>query len=121
MTPGDDYLIITTPFTPTANLTCVVTTSVQPTVVSPAPVGAQIVYVRNAMRRGGSALSNDTFFGHYLSSNGVAGAQPDMSRTSLFSVTPGQSVEFGVFLGNVAGGWAASGNSVAVATSYDCH
>lgn len=120
LTPGDNYIFVTPAFTPTTSLLCTVTSSVQVTLASPAPVGANIVYVRNAVRRNGATLANDAQFGHYLTSTGTTGLQPDVTRTSLISVTAGQSVEFGAFLGNVAGSWFNAANTVSVSTEYDC-
>jgi hypothetical protein len=120
LTAGDNYIVVTAPFTPTGNLLCTVTSSVQMTLATPAPVGAAIVYVRNAVRRDGNSVANDTHFGHYLTATGTTGVQPDVTRTSLISVSAGHSVEFGAFLGNVAGSWLNAGNSVAVSTEYDC-
>ena len=119
LTSGDNYVFVTFPFTPTTNLLCTVTTSVQVNLSTPAPVGAAIVYMRNAVRRDGSSTANDATFGHYLTSTGAIGLQPDITRTSLISVTAGHSVEFGAFLGNVAGSWSSS-STVALSSEYDC-
>jgi hypothetical protein len=121
LTSGDNYVFVTLPFTPTALMFCVVTSNVQFTLVSPAAVGAPITYLRNAIRRDGTAVSNDGFFGHYFTATGQTGMQPDVSRTSQFLVSPGHQVEFGAYIANVAASWFAAGNTVSVATQFDCH
>lgn len=103
------------PFTPAASGACLVTSSVQ--VHTTAPNSAQGPFMRVAYKRNG-ADHNDGVYGHYLASNGQAGYQPSVSRTTVVPVTAGDTYEFGVFLGSADATW--QGDQAAVRTTYLC-
>ncbi len=103
---------------PTGVTSCLVTSTVQmqPSATS-APNG--VVFFRNAVSR--NAVENDDGqFGQYLYNDLVARRQPPMTRSSVITVTAGQSVQFGVFFGdlNIALGWYNS--PYTATTSYLC-
>ena len=107
---------VTVAFVAPANANCLVTSSVQMSDATPPPVGPTGTFFRNAVKRNG-VDAEDGQFGHYLTSLGVAGVQPDITRTSLISVTAGQTVQFGVYLGSPTT-WA--GATMFASTTYLC-
>ena len=100
---AQNFIFPAPPFTfvTTANVTCVVTSTVQIRPLTPPPNGSTTIRFRNAIRRNGGTATDDDPYGVYLTSNGVLGQQPSASRTSLFSVTAGTSVAFGISLSDV--------------------
>jgi len=115
---GDNYIMVTPAFTAPRLVTCYVTSSVQVNLATAAPIGAgAAVYLRNAKLDNGTN-SNDGAYGHYLTSLGVSGNQPDITRSSTFTISAGHSVQFGVFIGNASAPWA--GSTAYVSTSFDC-
>ena len=119
------YIFGTTQFTPTVDATCLVTSTIQTQPAANAPNDR--VFLRNAVRRGSGFTgsdANDNFFGQYLTNDLSGRKQPPMSRTSTISVTAGQLVSFGVFLGDISAvdisGTAWVGAGIAINTAYIC-
>jgi hypothetical protein len=102
---------------PTGVTSCMVSSDVQTQPAAGAPAGT--VFFRNAVSRN-SVTADDGAYGHYLYNDGTTKKQPDMSRTSVFTVTAGQTTQFGVFFGdlNVSAAWLSQ--PYAAATSYFC-
>jgi hypothetical protein len=110
------YVIVTGTFVVPAGVSsCLVTSSVQVKPAAGAP--AESVYLRNAVSRDG-VNAEDGVYGQYLTNDGSGNKQPSASRSSVLSVSPGQSVAFGVYLGGLTTGWFSA--PAAVATSYLC-
>jgi hypothetical protein len=105
-------------FVASTDMTCLVTSSVQVNASTAGIVTNEAFYFRNAKFVNGGLGVDDIEYGHYGISNGHTGYQPDITRSSLFSVSAGQSIVFGVFIGGLLNAWA--GSSVNVATSYSC-
>lgn len=93
-----EHYPVTPAFVAPANMTCLVTSSVQFFDNTPPPAGAPGTYLRNSVRRNG-VDAEDLLFGQYFVSNGIAGRQPSMTRSSVISISAGQTIQFGVFLG----------------------
>ena len=101
---------------PTGVTRCQVTSSVQ--TQPPASAPDDQVFFRNAVSRAG-VYSEDGQYGHYLTNDGSGDRQPTATRASVFTVSPGQTVAFGVFFGGLVGGW--NGSVYSPTTSYLCH
>jgi len=108
--------IVTATFVVPAGVTsCLVTSTVQ--TQPPATAPNDSVYFRNAVSRN-AVNADDVQYGHYLYNDGTGRKQPPVTRSSVFSVTPGQTVGFGVFFGGLNGTWFTSAFSPT--TSYLC-
>jgi hypothetical protein len=115
-TAFEAHQMVTNTFVVPAGVTsCLVTSTVQ--MQPPGAAVNEVVYFRNAVSVGGTS-SDDGQYGQYLYNDGGNRKQPPMSRSSVISVTPGQSVAFGVYFGNVSNGW--SNAPYAATTSYLC-
>lgn len=114
---GDEFFMVTPAFVAAANATCLVTTSLQMKDFTPPPAGDSSTFFRNAVQRNGTN-ANDGVFGQYVISNGIAGRQPVISRSSVISIAAGQTIQFGAYLGSSAQ-WGA-GAFVSVQTAYIC-
>jgi len=114
---GADHIrIVTSTFVVPAGVTsCLVTSTVQTQPPGTAPNAT--VYFRNAVSRN-AVNADDTQYGHYLHNDGSGGKQPAQTRSSVLTVTAGQTVAFGVFFGSVQGTWLNSPYSPT--TSYLC-
>jgi hypothetical protein len=116
---GVNHIQLTTPefVVPAAVTSCLVTSTVQTEPVAGAPSGT--VFYRNAVSRNG-VLENDNQYGHYLHNDGSTKKQPPITRSSVIGVTPGQTVRFGVFFGELDDGPLWYNQSYAATTSYLC-
>lgn len=114
---GNEFFMATPSFVAPANATCLVTTSIQIDDLTPPALGPTGTYFRNAVSRNG-VNSDDGVYGHYVTSLGVGGKQPAVTRSSVISITAGQTIQFGAFLGNVSTAFAAA--TVSVQTAYFC-
>jgi hypothetical protein len=110
----DQWAPVTPAFTAAANATCLVTSSAQLIPAQGEP--ASTVYMRNSVRRDG-ADNNDGTFGQYMYSDGTTAYQPSISRSSVFSIVAGQSVQFGAYFGS---GGSFEGSQVNIQTTYAC-
>ena len=113
---GSPFFISVDQFTASSNLTCIVTSNVQVFSSAVVPVGDTGTYYRNAISRNGTTV-DDGFYGHYLTGGGSSGNQPDMTRTSTFTVIAGQTIRFGVFLGASS---VLAGTTVQWHLTYGC-
>ena len=108
--------IVTSTFVVPAGVTsCMVTSSIQ--TQPPASAPNDTVYLRNAVSRN-SVNADDAQYGPYLYNDGTGRKQPPLTRSSVFTVTAGQTVAFGVYFGGLSGTWFNSAYSPA--TSYFC-
>jgi hypothetical protein len=113
---GTFYRIITNPFVVPAGVTsCLITSSAQTQPPGDAPSGT--VYFRNAVTRNATS-SEDGEYGQYLTNDGTGRKQAAITRSSVMSVSPGESVSFGAFFGSLNGTWFGAG--LTVVTSYLC-
>jgi hypothetical protein len=110
------FRILTDTFVVPGGVTsCVVTSSVQ---AQPSASAANdFVYLRNAVVRDGTN-GQDGVYGQYLTNDGTGRKQPSVTRTSVLTVAPGQTVGFGVYFGGLSGTWY--GAPFAQTTSYLC-
>ena len=108
--------MVTPTFVAPANLSCVVTSTVQAQPAAAAP--NDILYLRNAVSRNG-VNAEDGQYGLYLYNDGTGRKQPPITRSSVLSVASGQTIAFGVYFGGLTAGWF--GTSYGVTTSYICH
>jgi len=92
-----------------------VTSSIQ--TQPPASAPNDTVYFRNAVSRN-SVNAEDVQYGPYLYNDGTGRKQPPLTRSSVITVTAGQTVAFGVYFGGLSGTWFNS--SYSPATSYFC-
>jgi hypothetical protein len=110
------YQMVTSSFVVPAGVTsCLVTSTVQ--MLPPAAAPNDTLFFRNAVSRNGTN-SQDGEYGMYLYNDGANRKQPPMTRSSLFIVGPGQSLQFGVFFGSLTTGWFNV--SYSATTSYQC-
>ena len=108
--------IVTPTFVVPAGVTsCLVTSTVQTQPPGSAP--NDMVFFRNAVSRD-AVNSEDGQYGHYLYNDGTGRKQPTITRSSVLTVTPGQTVAFGVFFSGLTGTWFNSPYSPT--TSYAC-
>ena len=115
---SDFFRMITASFVVPSGVTqCVVDSTVQTQPAAAAP--NDVVYFRNAVARNGLNAEDDQY-GHYVYNDGTGRKQPPMSRSSVFSVTAGQTVNFGVYFGNLSAGPAWYNQPFAAITSYLC-
>jgi hypothetical protein len=113
---SEHYRMITTAFVVPAGVSsCLVTSSVQ--MQPPASAPNDTTYFRNAVSRNG-VNAEDGSYGHYVYNDGTGRKQPPMTRSSVITVTPGQTVAFGVYFSSLTGTWFNS--SYAPTTSYLC-
>ena len=117
LTNTDNYREVTTAFVASTNMTCLVTSTAQVFANSAATLGFGAGF-RNAVFINGSAGVNDGVGEMYIPSNGFIGFQPAISRTSVFSVSAGQSVRFGGFLSGRASAWSTG--ELDLVTAYFC-
>lgn len=110
------YRMVTPAFVVPASVTsCMVTSTVQ---LQPAAVAPNdVVFLRNGVSRNG-VNANDELAGQYLYNDGAGRKQPAMTRSSVLSVTPGQSVAFGVYFDGLVSAWFNTPYSAT--TSYIC-
>lgn len=103
---------MTTAFTAPAAAVCVVTSNVQ--LQPPATAYNDLVYLENYVTTGALTYRTDTedpaypSYETYVHGNGYVDRQPAITRTTMMSITAGQSVRFGVTFTNVTGvstGW----------------
>ena len=92
-----------------------VTSSIQ--TQPPASAPNDTVYLRNAVSRN-SVNAEDSQYGPFLSNDGTGRKQPPLTRSSVITVTAGQTVAFGVYFGGLSGTWFNSPFSAS--TSYFC-
>jgi hypothetical protein len=112
------FQMITPSFIVPAGVTsCVVDSSVQTQPVAAAP--ANTVFFRNAVSRN-AFTADDGQYGHYLYNDGTNKKQPTMTRSSVMTVTAGQTVQFGVFFGDVQVSPFWYNQPYAAVTSYIC-
>lgn len=116
-TGASEFVMATPAFVAPANATCLVTSSIQIEDFTPPVAGITATYFRNAVNRNG-VDSDDGVYGHYIYSTGTNGKQPSMTRSSVISISAGQTIRFGAFLGNVITAFATA--TVEVQTSYIC-
>ena len=114
---NDAFDIVTTDIVAPASLRCLVTSTVQ---TQPAGLLSNGVYFRNAVRRDG-VNAEDGQYGMYLSNDGTGRKQPSVSRTSVLTISSGQTVAFGVYFGDIFVAPAWYNVPYAVTTSYICH
>ena len=113
LSSGENF-ILGTPFTPRASGKCVVTASTQISGSANTSLGP---FYRIAIRHGTDAPINDGLYGHYFTPN-PSGFADDMTRSSVISVTGGQPVQFGAYLGFPEVDW--QGDSADVHLTYMC-
>jgi Collagen triple helix repeat (20 copies) len=112
----EGYYPLTSAFVASAAATCLVSSSVQFLDATPPAAGDTGTYYRNMVRRSG-ADANDGDFGQYIVSNGLTRRQPVAARTSVISIAAGQTIQFGVYLGNQT---VWSGATFSAVVSYQC-
>lgn len=111
------YYYATRAFKAKQDALCQVTSSIQVLDTTPPLAGSTTAYVRVAANRSG-VDSDDGILRHFLTSHGISGYQPTVTRTALMPITAGQTVQFGVSLG---GATAWEGASMTVQTTYLCY
>ncbi len=92
-------VFLTPAFTATADATCTVISTVQTNGSTSAVSGE--VELKNSIRRNGVS-ANDVAAGLRLYNDGVVRLQPPVTRTSLFSISAGQTVDFGIRFSSIA-------------------
>ena len=111
------YYYATRAFKAKQDALCQVTSSIQVLDTTPPLAGSTTAFVRVAANRSG-VDSDDGILRHFLTSHGISGYQPTVTRTALMPITAGQTVQFGVSLG---GATAWEGASMTVQTTYLCY
>jgi hypothetical protein len=78
------------------------------------------IFLRIAVKHGVAADTNDSHYGHYFGP--MPGfVSPDMSRTSLITVNPAESTQFGCYISGVDAGDLVAGDlTLFCQTSYLC-
>lgn len=125
LSPTNWHIAVTSPFTAPAAAVCVVTSNVQ---LRP-PTGAYntVAAMRNYVTTGSSSYRTDTedpaypSYETYLHGNGYNDMQPAITRTTLMSITAGQSVSFGVSFAGIGSSAALWNNSqYQISVVYSC-
>jgi hypothetical protein len=84
------------------------------------PNGATSIRLRNAISRNGTAPVQDDSYGVTFVANGLFGNQPSVSRSSIFTVTAGTSVGFGILVSDVHLTPAFIGGAVDYMLTWNC-
>ena len=113
---GTEHYPVTPSFVAPANMTCLVTSSVQFNDSTPPVAGSPGTFLRNSVRRNG-VDSEDGQFGHYFVSNGLIGRQASLTRSTVIAISAGQTIQFGVYLGAPS---HFDGATLYATTAYHC-
>jgi hypothetical protein len=98
----------------TADLQCIVTSSMQFSASTSLPVGSQLLSFKNGEVLDGYWQPNGTFSVNLIGT-GSSGYQPEVTVSDELSITAGHKAEFGVHLL-----LPAVGGSASVQTTYEC-
>ncbi|MDZ7814353.1 MAG: hypothetical protein U5L74_15230 [Ideonella sp.] len=112
-----NYYYATRAFKAKQDALCQVTSTIQVLDTTPPLAGSTTAFVRVAAKRN-TVDSDDGILRHFLTSHGISGYQPPVTRTALMPITAGQTVQFGVSL---SGATAWEGASMTVQTTYLCY
>lgn len=110
------YYYATRAFKAKQDALCQVTNTMQVLDTTPPLAGSTTAYVRVAVNRNG-VDADDGILRQFLTSHGVAGYQPTVTRSALIPISTGQTVQFGVSLG---GATVWEGATLSVQTTYLC-
>lgn len=113
---GQIYYYVTRAFKAKQDALCQVTNTMQVLDTTPPVAGSTTAFVRVAANRNG-VDSDDGILRQFLTSHGISGYQPTVTRSALMPITAGQTVQFGVSLD---GATVWEGATLSVQTTYLC-
>lgn len=113
---GSQAIFVTPSFTAERAMSCLVIATIQIVDSSPPAAGGTSTFFKIGIRRN-NATADDERDDQVLVSSGAPGRQPSATRSSVFSVSAGQSIEFAVFL-KAPSPWA--GATALTQASYFC-